>query len=114
MSGFSDSMPPRSRPAPERPPVETWVMMPGQCLRMPSSTCGEALWRRRRRLVVVAHVQVHERGTRLEGLLRRLDLLGHLTGTAGLSFLRGSEPVIATVMMQGAAMVPPRRASGDR
>ncbi len=45
---------------------------------------------RRRRLVRVAHVNVHQRGARLEGLLGRLDLLGgrdrhrRIRGLAGL------------------------------
>ena len=38
MSGRSDSMPPRSRPAPERPPVENCTIIPGQCARSPSSS----------------------------------------------------------------------------
>jgi hypothetical protein len=56
-----------SRPVPERPPVESWVIMPRTC------RCG-------------------------------FDLLLGRDRHRGVSFLPGSEPVIATVMMQGLAM----------
>ena len=41
MSGFSCSMPPRSEPLPERPPVENWMIMPGAVLAHPLLHLGE-------------------------------------------------------------------------
>ena len=101
MSGRSDSMPPRSRPAPERPPVDTCVMMPRQCLRMPSSTCakrsgaevGDSSSLRTCRCTSVAPAS--------KAACVDSTCSATVIGTAGLSFLRGSEPVMATEMMQG-------------
>ena len=42
-----------------------------------------------------------DRGPGLEGGLRAFNLLVTVIGTAGLSSLRGTEPVMATQMMQG-------------
>ena len=36
MSGRWCSMPPRSEPTPERPPVENWTIISGQCFRIPA------------------------------------------------------------------------------
>jgi hypothetical protein len=49
-------------------------------------------------------VQVHERRAGLEGLCVDSTCSSTLIGTAGLSFLRGSDPVMATVMMHGVVM----------
>ena len=59
MSGFRYTAPRRAprRRAP-RPPVENWMIMPGQCLRTPSCTAGELRHVRRRGLVVIANVEV--------------------------------------------------------
>lgn len=54
-----------------------------------------------RRLVIVSNMDMGKRGAGLEGLLRQLDLLGRQIGTAGLSFLRGTEPVMATATTTG-------------
>src|SRR3954453_4254856 len=101
MSGRSDSMPPRSRPAPERPPVETCVIMPGACLRMPSRTCAKrsgadvgvpsslGTWR-------WTSVAPASKAACVDSICSAT-----LIGTAGLSAFFGSEPVIATEMMQG-------------
>ena len=105
MSGRSESMPPRSRPAPERPPVDTCVIMPGQCLRMPSSTAakrsgaevGDSSSLRTCRCTSVAPAS---KASWVDSTCSATVI-----GTAGLSFLRGSEPVIATEMMQGWVMV---------
>jgi hypothetical protein len=48
---------------------------------------------------------MHDGGAGLEGLVGAFDLLARLIGTAGLSDLRGSEPVMATQMMQGLAIL---------
>ena len=104
MSGLSESMPPRSRPVPERPPVESWVIMPGQCLRMPSSTfakrfgseVGRPSSSRTCRWTSVAPAS---NASCVDSTCSAGEI-----GTAGLSFLPGSEPVMATVMMQGFVM----------
>ncbi len=65
----------------------------------------ELLRIRRRRAVVVTHVHVDERGA---GLVRRVSdsiCSSTVIGTAGLSFLVGTDPVIATVMMHGLPMI---------
>lgn len=36
MSGRGGSIPPRVWPAPDPPPVENWMIIPGQCLSSPS------------------------------------------------------------------------------
>ena len=105
MSGRRCSMPPRSRPAPERPPVDTCVMISGQCLRMPASTSakrsgaelGVSSSLRTCRCTSVAPASY-------AAWVDSICSLG-VTGTAGLSFLRGKEPVMATEMMQGEDMV---------
>jgi hypothetical protein len=38
MSGLRPSMAPRAACSRPRPPVENWMIMPGQCLRTPSCT----------------------------------------------------------------------------
>ena len=76
MSGRSASIAPRSRPAPERPPVENCTIMPGAVLAQALEQPPEPLRVGGRRLVVVAHVAVHDAGAGLEGRLRALDLLG--------------------------------------
>ena len=46
-------------------------------------------------------MNVHQRCAGFECLVRRLDLLGGSHRHGGLSFLVGTAPVIATVMMTG-------------
>jgi hypothetical protein len=48
---------------------------------------GKAIRRGRRSAVVVAHVQVNQRGTRLEGFVRRFDLLVDRDGNRGIVLL---------------------------
>lgn len=66
-------VPPRSRPAPEQPPVENCTIMPGKFLRNPSSSrpmsSGSELG-----AVIVGDMGTDQRRARLEGFLRRLDL----------------------------------------
>ena len=54
-------------------------------------------------LVLIADMDMDERGACRKSLGSRFDLLGNGTGRAGLSFLRGTDPVMATVMMQGSS-----------
>jgi hypothetical protein len=66
---------------------------------------GEPLGIARRRLVLVADMDVDERGAGLVGLVRALDLLGDRDRHGGVvGFLRGTEPVMATAMMAGSRM----------
>ena len=104
MSGRNESIAPRSLPAPERPPVEICVMIPGQCLRMPSSTSenrsgaevGDSSSLRTCRWTSVAPAS---KASCVDSICSEIVI-----GTAGLSFFFGSDPVIATVMMQGVVM----------
>ena len=65
---------------------------------------GEPVGVGRRRPIVEPDMAMGDRGPRLEGLVRRFDLLRIVIGTAGLSALLGTDPVIATQMMQGFVM----------
>ena len=94
-------------PEPLRPPVENCTIMSGHMLAHALEESAELLGIGCRGAVVVAHVNVHERGAGFIGGVRRLDLLQTVIGTAGLSCLVGTEPVIATVMMHGLAMTRP-------
>src|SRR5690348_2075020 len=112
MSGRSGIMPPRSRPAPERPPVESWTITPGQCRRRPSisrpnfSGSEEGVWSSLRTWQWTS-VAPASNASCVESTCSAIVI-----GTAGLSRLVGSEPVIATVMMQGVSMALPRRPHG--
>jgi hypothetical protein len=101
MSGRSDSIPPRSLPAPERPPVETCVIIPGACLRMPSRTAAK----RSGAEVGVPSSFLTCRWTSVAPASNAACVdstcSATLIGTAGLSDFFGSDPVIATEMMQG-------------
>ncbi len=61
------SMPPRSEPLPERPPVENCTIMPGQAFRKPASKRRKALRIRGWRLVVFAHMDMGDGGARFKG-----------------------------------------------
>src|SRR5487761_1940269 len=101
MSGRRPSIAPRPRPAPERPPVEICVIMPGQRARMPSSTLpkrsgfdvGDSSSLRTCRCTSVAPAS---NASCADSICSATEI-----GTAGLSFFFGTEPVMATVMMQG-------------
>ncbi len=75
MSGLSDSMPPRSVPTPDRPPVENWMIMPGQWRAIPACTAAKRSGFGGRRLIVIADMDMDEAGAGLVGLVRCLDLL---------------------------------------
>src|SRR3954470_21740697 len=101
MSGLSASMPPRSLPAPERPPVENCRIMPGQCWRRPScspanfSGSEEEPWSSLRTWRC-ARVAPASNASWVDSTCSAMVI-----GTAGLFSFRGREPVIATVMMHG-------------
>src|SRR5882762_7269922 len=101
MSGLSASMPPRSRPAPERPPVDSWVMIPRQRRLIPSSTLAKRSGAElgvpsSLRTCRCTSVAPASKAACVDSICSDAAI-----GTAGLSFLPGTEPVIATVMMQG-------------
>ena len=102
MSGFRCSMPPRSDPTPERPPVENCTMMSGQCEPDAFEESRELVRIGGGGLIVVAHVHVHQRRAGLVARVRGLDLLAHGNRNGGVVFLAGYRTVIAAVMMQGA------------
>ena len=51
--------------------------------------------------IIITHVDVHERGSRLERLVRRIDLLRGRDRHRRVVLLRGTEPVMATAMTTG-------------
>ncbi len=75
MSGRSGSMPPRACPAPERPPVESCTIMPGQCVSHAVLQPGKSIGIRCRPPLVVPDVAMNDARARLERLVRALDLL---------------------------------------
>ena len=94
-------MPPRSRPLPERPPVESWMIMPGQCFFRPSTRRPNFSGSDE---VVPSSLRTWQCASDAPASYDAcVDSTCSATviGTAGLSFLVGTEPVIATVMMQG-------------
>jgi 4-hydroxy-tetrahydrodipicolinate synthase len=94
---------PLLRPVPDRPPVESWTIMPGQCRRMPSISRAKRSASEVGRLVVVAHVAGAPASPPPRTPPASIPPARRWsTGTAGLSALVGTDPVIATVMMQGA------------
>src|SRR5437762_1907740 len=96
-------MPPRSDPLPERPPVENWMIMPGQCLRSPSLRAAKrsgsevGVWSSLR-TCTCAMAAPASKASCVDSICSETVI-----GTAGLSSLRGTDPVMATVMMQGSA-----------
>src|SRR5688572_4256551 len=104
MSGFSLIAAPRSSAARPRPPVENWMIMPGQCLRMPACTS-------RNRLMSELDLPSRSRTwrcTRLAPASKASCVLSTCSagwiGTAGFCALLGWLPVIATVMIAGVLM----------
>ncbi len=76
MSGRSGNMPPRSRPAPDRPPVESCTIMPGQCCLEPFLQARKAFGVGGRFALVVAHVAMGDGGPGLECVMGAFDLFG--------------------------------------
>src|SRR6185437_13737739 len=105
MSGLRYSIAPRAAWSRPRPPVENCTIIPGQCLRTPSCTrpyssgaelgvsSGLRTW-----------TCTSEAPASYASCVDSICSAG-VTGTAGLSFLRGCDPVIATVMMTGSALI---------
>ena len=85
-------MPPRSRPAPERPPVDSWTIMPGQCFSIPSFSRANFFRIGGRRLISITHMAVRNRSTRLERLKSRLDLFLHRDRHGGVVILGRQRP----------------------
>ncbi len=105
MSGRSPSIAPRSRPDPDRPPVENWMIMPGQCFFSPScrranrSGSEVGVWSSFRTWQCTIEAPASKDSW------ADSTCSSTVIGTAGLFSLRGSEPVIATQMMQGLAVI---------
>src|SRR5882762_9523839 len=78
----ADAQPPSPTDRRRLPPVDTWVIIPGQCRRIPSST------------------RAKRSGAKV-GVSSSLRTSLTVTGSAGLSFLLGRDPVRVTEMMQG-------------
>ena len=106
MSGRCFSMPPRSAPWPERPPVENWTIMPGQCVSSPSfsranlSGSDVVDWSSLRTCTCASDAPASKAAC-VDSTCSAIVI-----GTAGLCSLRGTDPVIATVMMQGFVIGP--------
>src|SRR5688572_28524577 len=117
MSGLSLIAAPRSSAARPRPPVENWMIMPGQCFRMPACTS-------RNRLMSELDLPSRSRTwmcTRLAPASNASWVLSTCSagwiGTAGFCALLGWLPVTATLMIAGVLM--PRipvglKSAGDR
>ena len=108
---------PACRPAPDRPPVENWTIMPGQCVSMPFLEPREPV-RDPRTACRRRCAHGHGRWTRPPRTPRGWTSTCSATviGTAGLSAFVGRLPVIATQMMQGVVMSRsgPRHAAAAR
>src|SRR5687768_12708443 len=105
MSGLRYSIAPRCAGSRPRPPVENCTMIPGQCLRTPSWIFANASgsepddWSGLRTWMCTSEAPASK-----ASCVDSICSAG-VTGTAGLSAFFGTEPVIATVMMTGWAMV---------
>src|SRR5215469_7376278 len=104
MSGLSGSIPPRSRPVPDRPPVDSWTIIPGQCLlrpsnRRPNLSGSEVGLPASSRTWQCARVAPASNASWVDSICSLIVI-----GTAGLSAFVGNDPVIATVMIQGAVI----------
>ncbi len=101
ISGFSSSAFPRDDGSRPRPPVENWMIIPGQCLRMPSCTCAnsagslDGLSSGLRTWMCTKEAPASNAACVLS------TCSAGVVGTAGLSFFRGTDPVIATAMTTG-------------
>ena len=104
MSGLSGSIPPRACPAPDRPPVDSCTIMPGQCASIPSFSRAK---RSGSEVGVPSSIRTWQWAMLAPASKAAwVDSTCSATviGTAGLSDFCGTEPVIATQMMQGLDM----------
>src|SRR6476660_1864666 len=106
MSGFRKSELPRDCGSRPRPPVENCTIMPGQWVRMPLHTLpkrsgSEEGVSSSLRTWICARVAPASKAS----LVLSICSVG-VIGTARLSFLRGTEPVIATVTTTGVMDFP--------
>src|SRR5215831_3017224 len=97
-------MPPRSLPVPLRPPVENCTIMSGQCLRTPSRkrpkrSGSDVVVPSSLRTCTCTSAAPASYDACVDSTCSAIEI-----GTAGLSVCFGTEPVIATVMMQGVLM----------
>ena len=109
MSGRKDSIPPRSCPAPDRPPVENWMIISGQCFLIPS--CNAANFSGSEDGVSSALRTCAWQMDAPASYASWVDSIcsAMLIGTAGLAALVGTDPVMATQRMQGFGMSVLRR-----
>src|SRR3954452_12348912 len=112
MSGFSDRALPRAAGSRPRPPVENCTIIPGQCRRTPSCTWAnragsEAGLSSGLRTWMCTSEAPASYASRVLSTCS-----AGVVGTAGLSFLRGTDPVIATAMTTGSMVYPFLRAMG--
>ena len=107
-------MAPRSRPAPERPPVENCTMRPGQCVRSPSSSLAkrptsEVGVPSSLRTWAWTMVAPASNASCADSICS-----GTVIGTAGLSDFLGSDPVMAQQIMQGILVMTCSNGPGTR
>src|SRR5215211_5742602 len=101
MSGFRCSEEPRALGSRPRPPVENWTIMPGQCCRTPSCTAAKRSGSEEGvssslRTWIWTRLAPASKASCVDSTCSATVI-----GTAGLSFLRGTEPVIATATTTG-------------
>src|SRR4051794_35150895 len=104
ISGFRYRALPRAAWSRPRPPVENWTIIPGQCLLIPSWTWANSLGSEDEdssglRTWICAMVAPASKASWVDSICS-----DGVTGNAGLSFFRGTEPVIATVITTGLDM----------
>lgn len=103
MSGESGSMPPRARPAPDRPPVDSCTTMPGQCrsipfLRRAERSGSEVAFPSSCRKWQSSMVAPGPKASRVLSACP-----AKVIGAAGMVALMARLPVIATPMVQAGA-----------
>jgi hypothetical protein len=104
ISGFRYRALPRALGSRPRPPVENWMIIPGQCLRTPSWTQANSSGSEDEdssgfRTWICTIVAPASKASWVDSICS-----SGVTGSAGLSFLRGTEPVIATAIGTGLDM----------
>src|SRR3954451_3564899 len=105
MSGLRESAEPRADGSRPRPPVENCTIIPGQCFSTPSFTAAKRAGSEDElssslRTWMWTSVAPASKASCVLSICS-----GGVTGRAGLSFLRGTDPVIATAITTGLIVV---------
>src|SRR3982750_1044666 len=113
MSGFRYSAEPRADGSRPRPPVENCTIIPGQRFSTPAFTAANRAGSEDE-LSSSLRTWIWTRVAPASKAACVLSICsGDVTGRAGLSFLRGTDPVMATAMTTGFMAGPPRIGAGS-